>query len=283
MATKGQTDLILKLRGEITALDPRAFAEDTRTEAELRREFRGYRASQTRAVIDALFANKRALAAAAGTTGDARWIAAIPAGMYAVERAGETRLFKIDHGRNRWAGRLFAEQVHEGDDETPATRITGGYREFVLTAIAADVAAAAALYDAHSPAAAAAAEARRWIAAIAPGRYALPFPTEADPEAKRKFRITHGRGRDAGTFAIHEINGMARKHEESWTVADDEREAILTRLAADTEAAARAFGHTTGICGQCYTTLTNPKSIAAGIGPVCSGKVRGRRAALASA
>jgi hypothetical protein len=39
-----------------------------------------------------------------------------------------------------------------------------------------------------------------------------------------------------------------------------------------TDEQAREFGRTTGICCVCTTTLTDPKSIAAGIGPVCSGK-----------
>jgi hypothetical protein len=39
-----------------------------------------------------------------------------------------------------------------------------------------------------------------------------------------------------------------------------------------TDEQAREFGRTTGICCVCARLLTDPKSIAEGIGPVCSGK-----------
>jgi hypothetical protein len=39
-----------------------------------------------------------------------------------------------------------------------------------------------------------------------------------------------------------------------------------------TDEQAREFGRTTGICCVCARLLTDPKSIEAGIGPVCSGK-----------
>lgn len=39
-----------------------------------------------------------------------------------------------------------------------------------------------------------------------------------------------------------------------------------------TDEQAREFGRTTGVCCVCARLLTDPKSIAEGIGPVCSGK-----------
>lgn len=36
---------------------------------------------------------------------------------------------------------------------------------------------------------------------------------------------------------------------------------------------AKAFGRQTGYCGICSRELTDPTSVAAGIGPICSGKV----------
>jgi len=39
-----------------------------------------------------------------------------------------------------------------------------------------------------------------------------------------------------------------------------------------TDEQAREFGRTTGICCVCARLLTDPKSIADGIGPICSGK-----------
>jgi hypothetical protein len=36
---------------------------------------------------------------------------------------------------------------------------------------------------------------------------------------------------------------------------------------------AKAFGHLTGVCIRCATVLWDPKSVAAGIGPVCATKL----------
>jgi hypothetical protein len=36
---------------------------------------------------------------------------------------------------------------------------------------------------------------------------------------------------------------------------------------------AREFGHEFGVCCVCGATLTDPKSIEAGIGPICAGRV----------
>lgn len=48
--------------------------------------------------------------------------------------------------------------------------------------------------------------------------------------------------------------------------------AMLAEIEADPKAAAIAYGKATGNCCICSKTLTNPESIAAGIGPVCAGK-----------
>jgi hypothetical protein len=36
---------------------------------------------------------------------------------------------------------------------------------------------------------------------------------------------------------------------------------------------AQAFGHQTGQCCVCSRTLTNPESVALGIGPICGGRI----------
>jgi hypothetical protein len=51
----------------------------------------------------------------------------------------------------------------------------------------------------------------------------------------------------------------------------DERTTILATIAADDEALAR-YGRETGTCGVCHRTLTDPESVALGIGPICRGK-----------
>lgn len=48
-----------------------------------------------------------------------------------------------------------------------------------------------------------------------------------------------------------------------------ERAKILTAIAADVKVAAIRYGKALGKCSQCGRTLTNPESIALGIGPVC--------------
>jgi uncharacterized protein DUF6011 len=47
---------------------------------------------------------------------------------------------------------------------------------------------------------------------------------------------------------------------------------ILSAIEADPIGLAKEYGKATGTCGICSKTLTNPDSIALGIGPVCAGK-----------
>ena len=49
-------------------------------------------------------------------------------------------------------------------------------------------------------------------------------------------------------------------------------EPILAKIAATGMDLAIAYGKATGTCGICSKTLTDPKSIEAGIGPVCAKK-----------
>ncbi len=48
---------------------------------------------------------------------------------------------------------------------------------------------------------------------------------------------------------------------------------ILLKIGADAAEASRAYGREIGACGICGRTLTNPDSIADGIGPICSSKM----------
>lgn len=52
----------------------------------------------------------------------------------------------------------------------------------------------------------------------------------------------------------------------------DDTLAILSEIAADPAGQARLYGKRTGICCCCGRELTDPESIAAGIGPVCATK-----------
>jgi len=50
-----------------------------------------------------------------------------------------------------------------------------------------------------------------------------------------------------------------------------EVETFLTGLAADPQGVVRQHGHDTGNCCFCYKTLTDPRSVEVGYGPVCAG------------
>ncbi len=56
-------------------------------------------------------------------------------------------------------------------------------------------------------------------------------------------------------------------------LAFPQQKAVLAKIDADgSKEAMLRFGRELGICGACNSPLTNPDSIAAGIGPVCSNK-----------
>jgi hypothetical protein len=52
----------------------------------------------------------------------------------------------------------------------------------------------------------------------------------------------------------------------------DEQQARILEVAADPEKAAVAYGVMTGSCSCCGRELTNPESVARGIGPICAAK-----------
>lgn len=54
------------------------------------------------------------------------------------------------------------------------------------------------------------------------------------------------------------------------------KSAILARILQDgVLESAQRYGHELGVCGICHKTLTDPQSIADGIGPVCKSKIGG--------
>lgn len=56
-------------------------------------------------------------------------------------------------------------------------------------------------------------------------------------------------------------------------VKGTDAEAILDQIAADPLAASAEYGKHTGVCGMCMRMLTNPESVARGIGPICAGRL----------
>lgn len=95
------------------------------------------------------------------------------------------------------------------------------------------------------------------------GIYALP---EDDGTAfYRVDRPTQGRW-DGWTF----VSLVRADGEKIRPAKGSERGSVLARIAQDPIAASREYGKRTGTCGACSRTLTNPESIALGIGPVCA-------------
>lgn len=96
------------------------------------------------------------------------------------------------------------------------------------------------------------------------GRYAI-----GEGDSLRFYHINkHTEGRWAGYVFVEYQAGS-----ETWPLRNRlERERILVEIGKDPRAASIRYGHEIGACGVCGRTLTNPESIAAGIGPVCAGK-----------
>lgn len=98
------------------------------------------------------------------------------------------------------------------------------------------------------------------------GRYALP--RDEDTNLYQIDRPTQGRW-DGWTFVnlIHADGTRIR------SVKGGERGRVIALIAQDPTAASRAYGKHTGTCGVCARTLTNPESVALGIGPVCASRL----------
>lgn len=79
--------------------------------------------------------------------------------------------------------------------------------------------------------------------------------------------LCYHNGQYAGSIdrqdAFHPRSGLTR------TVPEDTLEAFRA-AASDPQAAARTYGHDTGHCSCCRRLLTDPPSVMAGIGPICS-------------
>lgn len=99
-------------------------------------------------------------------------------------------------------------------------------------------------------------------AKVADGRYAI----EEDGTLKF-FKLTNGRKPGYVFLDIqasdewHSIRNVTRIH------------AIVAEIAKDAHAAMIRYGRELGQCGHCGRTLTDESSRAAGIGPICAGKM----------
>jgi hypothetical protein len=95
---------------------------------------------------------------------------------------------------------------------------------------------------------------------VADGRYAVR--TDTDDEHYAFYRVWNG---DRATL----VYLLAAAREQRMPRA---ARGVLAKIAEDPYEAACAYGREIGVCGMCNRTLTNPESIAAGIGPICASK-----------
>jgi hypothetical protein len=103
-------------------------------------------------------------------------------------------------------------------------------------------------------------------ASVPDGRYAITGP-DGETKFYRVRKVT--KGQYAGrTFVDRQAS------DETFPVRyATERTTILRAISKDVKAAAIRYGKELGQCSQCGRTLTNPESIALGIGPVCLDKL----------
>lgn len=99
--------------------------------------------------------------------------------------------------------------------------------------------------------------------AVPAGRYALT--RDEEPDFYQVDRPTKGRW-DGWTFVtlIHPGGGRIRQ------IKGGERGQILALLAVNPASYSAEYGKHTGTCGVCSRLLSDPESVARGIGPVCA-------------
>lgn len=86
-----------------------------------------------------------------------------------------------------------------------------------------------------------------------------------DEDGQHVLRLRLNRGRDRlYCERLEPVSG-------TWSYAPEARRRIMPRNRM-TAAQAAAFGRMTGVCAMCGRRLTDPESVAAGIGPVCLSK-----------
>ena len=94
-----------------------------------------------------------------------------------------------------------------------------------------------------------------------------------------QFSLAPATGRNAGCIYVKQGSDFDAPYLGKITPEDkflrsrecsDELAAIVAKVAADPKAAAEAHGHEYGQCSCCGRELTNPESVARGIGPICA-------------
>lgn len=79
----------------------------------------------------------------------------------------------------------------------------------------------------------------------------------------------------AGDTPCGEIKDGTWRTPRGWRITPAERadlDALFDRLIEDPKAVCASYGYATGHCALCGRPLSNPESVAMGIGPICAGK-----------
>jgi hypothetical protein len=82
-------------------------------------------------------------------------------------------------------------------------------------------------------------------------------------------------GHDGATefYSVHDGAVFVRASDDEHELTDmDRARGVVAAIAFDHQAAAVLFGHKIGQCGYCRRSLTDERSISAGVGPVCARK-----------
>lgn len=127
------------------------------------------------------------------------------------------------------------------------------------------------------------------MAKVPAGRYALLWATYHEPKENGRvvnadiatgytthewkfFEVQDGKGRWAGVQFVKRLIGAPGDYQKANVNRDDARR-IAERIAKDPQKAMTDYGLQSGVCGRCSSPLTDPESLARGIGPVCIQKL----------
>ena len=107
------------------------------------------------------------------------------------------------------------------------------------------------------------AKAEDFTQSIPEGRYAI----ESDGGEVAFYRVQHGKGEWQGyAFLLRQAGG------DLYPKKGQDARNVLRLIAQDPQAASLRYGQEIGSCGVCGRSLTDERSRAAGIGPVCAQK-----------
>lgn len=107
---------------------------------------------------------------------------------------------------------------------------------------------------------------RGGLPSVAAGRYALT----AEDGPTMFYKVDRP---SEGKFAGWTFVKWVRESGYESALKKPQAEQVLAKIAESPLDALVAYGRETGVCGACGRRLTDPESVAAGIGPVCAAKI----------